>query len=111
MTPLRQRMIDAMVSRGFSPRTRKADFLFPVHALSKVFRAKFMAALACAHRDDCTPRDPQGQDALWLRVAQMDVLLCPCCKAGTLRVVAVLARQGRLPTPACTLLPQSRGPP
>ena len=24
-----------------------------------------MAALACAHRDDCTPRDPQGQDALW----------------------------------------------
>lgn len=25
--------------------TRRADFLFPVHALSKVFRAKFMAAL------------------------------------------------------------------
>ena len=45
--------------------TRKPDFLFPVQALSKVFRAKFMAALACAHRDDCIPRDPQGQDALW----------------------------------------------
>ena len=45
--------------------TRKPDFLFPVQALSKVFRGKFMAALACAHRDDCTPRDPQGQDALW----------------------------------------------
>ena len=45
--------------------TRKPDFLFPVQALSKVFRGKFMAALACAHRDDCTPRDAQGQDTLW----------------------------------------------
>ena len=29
---------------------RKPDFLFPVHALSKVFRGKFMAALSTAHR-------------------------------------------------------------
>ena len=220
--------------------TRKPDFLFPVQALSKVFRGKFMAALACAHRDDCTPRDPQGQDALWrerrrqlyqhdwvvyaktplggpaqvleylsrythrtaisneriravrtdevaftvrgdsqggkrlvrlqgtefvrrfmlhilptgikrirhfgvlasackavklraarlalqmpavnpqamesakaflARVARIDVRLCPCCKVGTLRVIAVLAGLGRLPAPAGTVLPQSRGPP
>ena len=220
--------------------TRKPDFLFPVQALSKVFRGKFMAALACAHRDDCTPRDPQGQDTLWrerrrqlykhdwvvyaktplggpaqvleylsrythrtaisnerirtvserevaftvrgdsqggkrlvrlqgtefvrrfmlhilptgikrirhfgvlasackavklraarlalqmlapnreavecaqsfmARVARTDVLLCPCCKVGTLRVIAVLAGLGRLPAPAGTVLPQSRGPP
>ena len=219
---------------------RKPDFLFPVQALSKVFRGKFMAALACAHRDDCTPRDPQGQDTLWrerrsqlyqhdwvvyaktplggpaqvleylsrythrtaisneriravrtdevaftvrcddkggkrlerlqgtefvrrfmlhvlptgikrirhygvlasackavklqaarlalqmpaaspqamesakafmARVARIDVRLCPCCKVGTLRVIAVLAGLGRLPAPAGTLLPQNRGPP
>ena len=45
------------------------------------------------------------------RLARTDVLLCPCCKVGTLRVIAVLAGLGRLPAPAGTVLPQSRGPP
>lgn len=45
--------------------TRKPDFLFPVHALSKVFRGKFMAALALAHKNSRIERDPQGQDAPW----------------------------------------------
>ena len=45
--------------------TRKPDFLFPVHALSKVFRGKFLAALATAHRTAHTEHDPQGQDAAW----------------------------------------------
>ena len=45
--------------------TRKPDFLFPVQALSKVFRGKFMAALAQAHRDGNIEYDPQGQDAAW----------------------------------------------
>ena len=40
--------------------TRKPDFLFPVHALSKVFRGKFMAALAAAHQSGPIERDPQG---------------------------------------------------
>ena len=44
---------------------RKPDFLFPVQALSKVFRGKFMAALAQAHRDVNIGYDPQGQDAAW----------------------------------------------
>ena len=44
---------------------RKPDFLFPVHALSKVFRGKFMAALANAHKDGKIERDPQGQDPDW----------------------------------------------
>lgn len=44
---------------------RKPDFLFPVHALSKVFRGKFMAALALAHKDGRIGRDPQGQDTAW----------------------------------------------
>ena len=44
---------------------RKPDFLFPVHALSKVFRGKFMAALANARKDGKIERDPQGQIAAW----------------------------------------------
>lgn len=44
---------------------RKPDFLFPVHALSKVFRGKFMAALASAHRQGTIGRDPHGTDAAW----------------------------------------------
>jgi len=47
------------------PPTRKPDFLFPVHALSSVFRGKFMAALQAAHRDGQLDRDPDGQDAAW----------------------------------------------
>jgi hypothetical protein len=43
--------------------TRKPDFLFPVHALSHVFRGKFMAALKAAQQDGQLSHDPQGQDA------------------------------------------------
>jgi hypothetical protein len=49
--------------------TRKPDFLFPVQALSKVFRGKFMAALADAHKNGHIECDPQGQDFDW-RVRQ-----------------------------------------
>ena len=44
---------------------RKTDFLFPVHALSNVFRGKFMTALAKARQDGKIERDPQGQDTAW----------------------------------------------
>jgi hypothetical protein len=44
---------------------KKPDFLFPVHALSSVFRGKFMAALQAAHGDGQLDRDPDGQDAAW----------------------------------------------
>ena len=44
---------------------RKPDFLFPVQALSRVFRGKFMAALATARRLGDIERDPQGEDAAW----------------------------------------------
>src|SRR5450830_1097801 len=47
------------------PPVRKPDFLFPVHALSKVFRGKFMQALAAAHRNGQIERDPQSQNAAW----------------------------------------------
>ena len=44
---------------------RNPNFLFPVHALSTVFRGKFMAALAVAHKNGKIERDPQGQAAAW----------------------------------------------
>lgn len=219
---------------------RKPDFLFPVQALSKVFRGKFMAALATARRDGTIERDPQAQDTAWnlrqkqlykhawvvyaktplggpaqvleylsrythrtaisnericsvgaetvafkvradtqggkrtvrldgaefvrrfmlhilptgikrirhfgvlasackrikltaarlalqmpapnpeavesaqafmVRVAMIDILLCPCCKVGRLHVTAVLTGQRRLPAPDRSVSPQSRGPP
>lgn len=45
--------------------TRKPDFLFPVQALSKVFRGKFMAALAQAHHKGNIEHDPQGEPQAW----------------------------------------------
>jgi predicted nucleic acid-binding Zn ribbon protein len=45
--------------------TRAPRFLFPVTALSSVFRGKFMAALQQAHQQDWLPRDPQGADEQW----------------------------------------------
>ena len=45
--------------------TRKPDFLFPVHALSSVFRGKFMAALKAAHEAGKIGRDPQADERSW----------------------------------------------
>ncbi len=44
---------------------RRPDFLFPVQALSKVFRGKFLAALARAHDKGDIERDPQGDTEAW----------------------------------------------
>jgi hypothetical protein len=42
---------------------RSPTFLFPVHALSRVFRGKFLDALSQASRDGKLPRDPCADDA------------------------------------------------
>ncbi len=44
---------------------RKPNFLFPVEALSAVFRGKFMAALKAAHAAGKIERDPQGDASSW----------------------------------------------
>jgi hypothetical protein len=44
---------------------RKPDFLFPVQALSKVFRGKFLTVLSRAHHRGDIARDPQGDDKAW----------------------------------------------
>ena len=51
---------------------RRPDFLFPVRALSSVFRAKFMVALSLAHRQGLIERDPQGHNLAW-RQRQRDL--------------------------------------
>jgi hypothetical protein len=43
---------------------RSANFLFPVHALSRVFRAKFLLALRLAQDSATLPRDPAHTAAL-----------------------------------------------
>lgn len=55
---------------------RRPDFLFPVHALSKVFRGKFIAALTAARRDGALPRDPHGLPGQW-RDRQRQLYRCP----------------------------------
>ena len=52
--------------------SRKPDFLFPVRALSRVFRGKFLASLGQAHRNGQIERDPQGDDLAW-RARQHDL--------------------------------------
>jgi hypothetical protein len=47
--------------------TRKPNFLFPVHALSRVFRGKFMAALMTAHQNCNIEHDPQGDAPAWIQ--------------------------------------------
>jgi hypothetical protein len=45
------------------------------------------------------------------RVARIDVRLCPCCKAGRMRVTQVLLGASRLPALCSNVLPQRQGPP
>jgi len=44
---------------------RKPNFLFPEHALSTVFRGKFLQALGQAHRAGQLERDPQSDERAW----------------------------------------------
>ena len=50
---------------SWSAPARKPDFLFPIRALSKVYRGKFMAALAAAHKAGELEQDPQAQPDAW----------------------------------------------
>jgi len=49
---------------------RAANFLFPVRALSRVFRAKFLLSLTRAQGSGALPRDPAGSHALRQRRVQ-----------------------------------------
>ena len=75
---------------------------------------KLPAARMALQMPAASPQAMESAQAFMARVARMDVGLCPCCKVGRLRTIAVLAGLaglGRLPGPACTVAPHSRGPP
>ena len=57
------------------------------------------------------PRAQESAQAFMVRVARLDVLQCPCCKASALRVVARLAGCRQLPVPGIIMAGQPRGPP
>ena len=101
MTPLRQRMIDAMVLRGFAARTqetyltavgqlarhhhRSPDLLSP--AVKTVRMAAPRAALAVP-----APNAQAQEDAAAFlkRVAGIDVACCPLCRIGRWRTIELL---------------------
>ena len=53
----------------------------------------------------------QCAQALMARVVGIDINLCPACKVGRLRVVAVMKGSQRLPGPGVVLTPNEQGPP
>ena len=56
--------VNAQGAPGWVPPRRSARFLFPVHALSKVLRGKFLHALDQASTAGTLPRDPAESAAL-----------------------------------------------
>lgn len=66
---------------GWVAPKRSPTFLFPVHALSKVFKGKFIAALQEARGSGRLPRDPATP-------AQR----CPHCKTGRWFTVLTLPK-------------------
>ena len=58
-----------------------------------------------------SPAALESAQAFMARVARIETMLCPCCRVGTLKVVATLTGCGRLPTPGNPVAGQARGPP
>ena len=57
------------------------------------------------------PRAAESAQAFMVRVAKLQVMQCPCCKANSLRVVAVSVGLRQLPVPDISVPDQARGPP
>jgi len=57
------------------------------------------------------PRAVESALDFMMRVARVDVMLCPCCKIGKLRVIETLTGNARLSLPGGVVIQQSRGPP
>lgn len=72
---------------------------------------KLTAARCALQMPQLNPRAMECAQGFMVRVARIDVGLCPCCKAGRLRLAAVLAGAKQLPAPGAMVLPQQRGPP
>jgi len=77
-------------------------------------RIKLTQARAALQMPTINPLAAESAQAFMQRVSQQDILQCPCCRHGRLRVVAVLVASTRLPDPrrlAQSITPVCRGPP
>lgn len=73
---------------------RKPDFLFPVQALSRVFRGKFLAALASAHHHGDIEHDPQGDANAWCERQRQLYKHDWCQRAGGHHEMWICTRSG-----------------
>jgi Putative transposase len=95
---------------------RNGDFLFPVHALSRVFRGKFPAALQQAHQGGQLPRDPQGDGPAWRKrraaLYQHDwVVYAKTPMGGPAQVLEYLSRYTHRTAVSLIKLPRQRAKP
>lgn len=74
-------------------------------------KAKLSAARLALDMPVFNQQALESAQAFMLRVAKVDVSLCPCCKKGWLHIIETLPGLRRLPAPASTVTAQSRGPP
>jgi hypothetical protein len=72
---------------------------------------KLQTARAALLMPHANPRAVESASDFMVRVAKVDVGLCPCCAVGRLRVVQVLPSPRRLPVPQDCVLPEQRAPP
>lgn len=72
---------------------------------------KLNAARLALQMPALNPQALESAHGFMARVARIDVGLCPCCKAGRMRVTQVLPGTARLPELACNVRPPGRGPP
>ena len=71
---------DAQGQRLWQAPKRSPTFLFPVRALSEVFKAKFMQALLALPA--ASPAAAEAANEFTQRVAGIDVTRCPHCTIG-----------------------------
>ena len=70
---------------------------------------KLQAARLALQMPAASPQAMESAQAFMARVARMDVGLCPCCKVGQVAKHRCAGGLARLPGPACTVAPHSRG--
>jgi hypothetical protein len=84
-------------------RVRHYGILAPASKRLQLAQARLALRMPAA-----APRAIESARDFMQRVAQRDLLQCPQCLAGRLRIIATCVAQRRLPTPSATLPPPPR---
>ncbi len=72
---------------------------------------KLSAARLALQMPQANPPARESAQAFMARVAKIETMLCPCCKAQLLKVVATVAGCRQLPAVVGMTTGQPRGPP